>query len=185
MHYHRHSDEERRKWQNPEQILADIGLKPGMTFADIGCGRGFFTIPAAKIIGQTGKVLASDIDSESIEMLKEKAQKENLRNIQTQASKAEDKPICDNCADIVFFGQCLHDFEDPTKALNNARKTVKSGGLLANLDWKKQKMENGPPFDIRFSEERASSLIKKAGFEVVETTSSGPYHYIIKAKPKP
>jgi ubiquinone/menaquinone biosynthesis C-methylase UbiE len=129
-------------------------------------------------------VLASDIDGESIEILKEKAKKENLQNIQTQISKAEDKPICNGCADIVFFGQCLHDFEDPVKALNNARKTVKSNGLLANLDWKKEKMENGPPFDIRFSEEHASALIKEAGFEIVRIKGSGPYHYIITAKPK-
>jgi ubiquinone/menaquinone biosynthesis C-methylase UbiE len=184
MHFHRHSDEERRKWQNPEKILTDICLKPGMTFADIGCGRGFFTIPAAKIVGQMGKVLASDIDSESIDMLKENAQKENLRNIQTHVIKAEDKAICSNCADIIFFGQCLHDFENPVKALNKARETVKPSGLLANLDWKKEKMENGPPFDIRFSEEHASELIKDAGFEISTVKVAGPYHYLITAKPK-
>ncbi len=41
-------EEERRKWQNPEAILAEIGLKPGMTFFDIGCGQGFFLSPRRK-----------------------------------------------------------------------------------------------------------------------------------------
>jgi len=183
MHYHRHSEEERRKWQTPETILSDIGLKPDMTFADIGCGRGFFTIPAAKIVGENGRVLAMDVDEESIGLLNERVKKEDLRNIHTITGKAEDKPTCNCCADIVFFGQCLHDFEDPAKVINNARKTIKPSGLLANLDWKKEKMENGPPFEIRFSEEHASSLIKEAGFEVSQIKGSGPYHYIILAKP--
>jgi ubiquinone/menaquinone biosynthesis C-methylase UbiE len=181
--FHRHTDEERRVWQDPEKILADIGLKPGMTFADIGCGRGFFAIPAARIVGEAGKVLASDVDGESVEMLREKAKKESLGNILTQAGKAEGQPICNGCADVVFFGQCLHDFEDAKKALVNARKAVKPGGLLANLDWKKERMEMGPPFDIRFSEEHASGLIRNAGFDVRSVVAAGPYHYLIVAAP--
>ena len=43
-------EQERRKWQNPEDILAEIGLRSGMTFMDIGCCQGFFTIPAARIV---------------------------------------------------------------------------------------------------------------------------------------
>lgn len=46
--------DEQRKWQNPENILAEIGLRSGMTFMDNGCGQGFFTIPAAKIVGDSG-----------------------------------------------------------------------------------------------------------------------------------
>ena len=65
-------EQERRKWQNPENVLAEIGLKSGMTFADIGCGQGFFTIPAAKIVGESGKVYASDISETNIQKLREK-----------------------------------------------------------------------------------------------------------------
>ena len=50
-------DHERRKWQNPEAILSSIGLRPGFTLIDIGCGSGFFALPAAKIVGKKGKVL--------------------------------------------------------------------------------------------------------------------------------
>lgn len=49
-------ENERGKWQNPEKTLKDIGLKEGKNFADIGCGYGFFTISAAKIVGESGNV---------------------------------------------------------------------------------------------------------------------------------
>ncbi len=55
------NDPERRKMQNPESILIDIGLKPGMIFVDIGCGDGYFALPAARMVGPEGKVIAIDI----------------------------------------------------------------------------------------------------------------------------
>jgi len=182
--FYRHTDEERRKWQDPERILSVSGLKPGMTFADIGCGRGYFTIPAARIVGEKGKVLASDVDPESIGILVQKAKTEGLNNIETKTGKAEEIILCKACADMVFFGQCLHDFEDAQKALLNARKTIKQEGTLINVDWKKHEMDKGPPVDIRFDEEYASGLIRKAGFEIKEIMESGPYHYLIKATPE-
>ena len=44
-------DSERKKTQDPVSILSKAGLKPGMTFVDIGCGQGYFSIPAAKLVG--------------------------------------------------------------------------------------------------------------------------------------
>jgi ubiquinone/menaquinone biosynthesis C-methylase UbiE len=72
-------EQERRKWQNPEDILSEIGLLHGMTFTDIGCGQGFFTVPAAKIVGNGGKIYASDISQVNIQKLREKVDAAGLR----------------------------------------------------------------------------------------------------------
>jgi ubiquinone/menaquinone biosynthesis C-methylase UbiE len=60
----------RRSWYSPEAILQD--LHSGMTFMDIGCGDGFFSILAAKKIGEKGKVYAVDSDAFGIEKLSTK-----------------------------------------------------------------------------------------------------------------
>ncbi len=134
----RHIDEvERRKWQNPEAILAGIGLKAGLTFMDIGCGSGFFALPAARIVGESGKVYGVDKDGESISNLKKLAGREGLNNLDLTIGKAEDVIKCEACADIIFFGIVLHDFENPVRVLENARKMLKLDGRLVNLDWKK------------------------------------------------
>jgi predicted methyltransferase len=67
------SDEERRKWQDPEAILADMGLKAGNTFTDIGCGNGYFALPAARIVGAGGKVYGVDKNAAFIDELKQRA----------------------------------------------------------------------------------------------------------------
>lgn len=174
---------ERRKWQDPEAILSEAGLEPGATFVDIGCGEGFFALPAARMVGEAGKVYATDISSAAINQLKERAAKEGLRNLETRAGKAEETVPCQSCADIVFFGIVLHDFADPVKVLSNASKMLKPAGKLVNLDWKKQPMSLGPPLFKRFSEEQAIKLIESVGFRVTDVTDSGSYHYLIIARP--
>ena len=138
----------------------------GMVFVDVGCGDGFFSILAAKKVGEKGRVYAVDSDASAIEKLNRKAQAEGLKNIVSKVGSAEETVFCVGCADFVFFSMVLHDFADPAKVLQNARKMVKPTGTLVDLDWKKQEMPFGPPLKIRFSEDHASSLIHDAGFRV-------------------
>jgi ubiquinone/menaquinone biosynthesis C-methylase UbiE len=171
----------RRSWYNPEAILQD--LDQGMTFVDVGCGDGFFSLLAAKKVGDNGKVYAVDIDASAIEKLKNHAKAEGIGNIDAKVGSAEYTVFCVGCADMVFFSMNLHDFDDPAKVLSNALKMVKSTGCLIDLDWKKQQMAFGPPFSIRFSEEKVCELLKNAGFKVDSMVDVGPYHYVVTAKP--
>lgn len=185
MHGHRSfwmPEEIRRQLQNPELILGEIGLKRGMTFVDVGCGEGFFAIPAARIVGEAGKVLAVDASADAISRLKEKADKDCLPNITLSTGTAEDAVLCQACADIVFFGIVLHDFANPGRVLLNARNMLKPSGELVNLDWKKEPMDWGPPLVKRFNEMEATRLVESAGFTVTRKDSGARYHYIIFAK---
>jgi ubiquinone/menaquinone biosynthesis C-methylase UbiE len=173
----------RRNWQNPDVILASIGLKPGFTFLDIGCGDGFFAIPAAKVVGEKGVVYGLDKDEEAIDRLGERARTEGLLNLRLKVGEAEETVLCRGCADIVFFGIVLHDFDSAPKVLSNAKKMLKPDGRLVDLDWKKEPMNLGPPLRIRFSEEEAANLIKKAGLKIETVNVSEPYHYVIVARP--
>jgi len=170
----------RRSWYNPEAILQD--LQSGMVFADIGCGDGFFSILAAKKVGEKGKVYSVDIDPSAIERLNHQARAESLRNIITKVGAAEEAVFCSKCADFIFYSMVLHDFAEPAKVLLNAKHMIKETGRLIDLDWKKQEMPFGPPTRIRFSEEQASELIQEAGFQVESAKDVGQHHYVVKAK---
>jgi ubiquinone/menaquinone biosynthesis C-methylase UbiE len=170
----------RRSWYNPDAILQD--LKESMTFADIGCGDGYFTILAAKKVGENGKVCAVDIDPSGIEKLKNKAKAEGLTNINAQVGKAEETVFCRGCVDIVFYSMDLHDFNDAEKVLLNAKQMLKPKGWLIDLDWKKKPMPFGPPVAIRFSEQHVADLLRVAGLSIADVKDAGPYHYVLTAK---
>jgi ubiquinone/menaquinone biosynthesis C-methylase UbiE len=175
-------EKERRRWQDPVAILNDLGLKRGQTFVDVGCGDGFFAIPAAEIVGKKGRVFAVDIDEDAIARLMKTAAAKGLENVETKVGRAEETVFCSSCADMVFFGIVLHDFDAPLEVLENARRMLKAGGQLVDLDWKKQVMQIGPPVHVRFSEQEAEKFIEKQGFRVKKRMEVGPYHYIIVAE---
>jgi ubiquinone/menaquinone biosynthesis C-methylase UbiE len=172
-----------RKWHHPEISLESLGLREGMTFMDIGCGYGFFTILAAQKVGETGEVFAVDIDADSMDELKRVAAENGLKNIHTEVAEAEETVFCRECADMVFYNTVLHDFRDPAKVLLNANAMLKPSGKLVNVDWKKKSTAFGPPLHIRFSEEEAAHLIKQAGFTIESVKNLGSNFYIVIAKP--
>ncbi len=184
MSSHRYvEDAVRRKWHEPETTLREIGLRAGMVFMDIGCGDGFFAVPAARLVGEKGKVYALDADASTINKLKHEARDKDLRNLNAAVGAAEEVVFCNECADMVFYSIVLHDFRDPAKVLHNAKRMIKPSGVLVNLDWKKKPMSFGPPVRIRFSEEQSANLIKAAGFRIQSVRDVGRYHYIVTAKP--
>ena len=125
------------------------------------------------------------IDDQAIARLRLRAALEKLTNIELIIGPAEKALPCEGCADIVFFGIVLHDFDNPAAVLQNARKTLKPTGRLVDLDWQKIRMDFGPPVAKRFSPETAAQLIKSAGFKVLETRDSGRYFYLLIAAAAP
>jgi ubiquinone/menaquinone biosynthesis C-methylase UbiE len=172
-------DPDRRRWQDPEEILTLIGLGEGMVFVDIGCGEGYFAIPAARRVGPSGKVFAVDINTESIGRLHTRAEEEGMKNLYVQAGEAETTLFCEGCADIAFFGIDLHDFRNPLAVLRNAERMLGPEGRIADLDWKDQPMVLGPPLEKRFSVEKAGNHMETVGLRIVSVQDAGPYHYLI------
>jgi ubiquinone/menaquinone biosynthesis C-methylase UbiE len=184
-HRHPHHDEsQRRLWQHPESILTGVGVLPGETFIDVGCGDGFFALPAARMVGPLGSVYGIDIDADALDLLRQKAFHEGIDNILLQHGMAEEVVVCRNCADVVFFGIDLHDFSDPGRVLANARRMVKPSGVVVDVDWKKEPLPVGPPEKKKFAPEYASSLMEEAGLVVERVEESGVYHYMIVARPE-
>jgi len=174
-------DPERKKWQDPEKIFSAIGLEQGMVFVDPGCGEGYFALPASRRVGPGGRVYAFDINADAVETLQVQAKAEGMDNIIAGVGEAETSVVCDGCADIVFFGIDLHDFQDPLQVLMNAKRMLKPTGRLADLDWKDIPMDLGPPLEKRFSISKAKQLIESVGLSVVSVQDAGPYHYLILA----
>ncbi len=170
MHNHkfRYDNNERRKILSPEAILKLTELTSGMVFLDIGSNNGYFSLPAAQIIGPTGKVNAIDIDSVALQDLKDTALEHGIQNIRTFNIAAEDLKSHQFDSDIIFFGTVLHDLKDPLKALINARDNLVKDGIIYNLDWQKHDSSIGPPFEIRFSKEYTAELTAKAGLKIVD-----------------
>jgi demethylmenaquinone methyltransferase/2-methoxy-6-polyprenyl-1,4-benzoquinol methylase len=71
-----------RQWlSDPVKTLRGADIKPGQTVLEVGCGTGFFTIPAAQLIGDQGCLVAMDVSSGFIEQVSKKVQLADLKNV--------------------------------------------------------------------------------------------------------
>jgi ubiquinone/menaquinone biosynthesis C-methylase UbiE len=71
-----------RKWlMNPDKTLQIANLQPSQTVLEVGCGTGFFTIPAAQMIGDRGCLIAMDASAGFLKEVTQKVQKANLNNV--------------------------------------------------------------------------------------------------------
>jgi demethylmenaquinone methyltransferase/2-methoxy-6-polyprenyl-1,4-benzoquinol methylase len=71
-----------RRWlMNPIKTLQGAGIQPGQTILEVGCGTGFFTIPAAKLIGDNGSLIAMDPLAGFIEQVSKKVKAAELKNV--------------------------------------------------------------------------------------------------------
>lgn len=181
-HHHKfiYSEDERRKYEQPESILLSAGLKSGMTFIDIGCNDGFFTVPAAKIVGQRGRVLASDIDDEALLRLNDKLRQAGITNTKTYKSWGEEFLPETGIADLIFFGIVLHDFYDPIAVLNNCREMLVSQGSIYDFGWRKRASKMGPPLEKRLSEKQVEKMANEAGLKVIGSSILGEDFYSVR-----
>lgn len=169
-------DVERLTYLNPVSFLAQIGLKKGMTVADIGCGTGFFTTSLAEHVGEQGKVYAVDVVDEMLEVVNEKIKRLSLANVETRQSKENNIPLPNSEVDLAFTLAVFHEFDD-TATLDEIKRVLKDEGIFVVIDWKKEDADKGPPKDHRVSEEEVKQKVSELGFSFEKTFSPGQYHY--------
>jgi SAM-dependent methyltransferase len=92
--------QERMYWQMPLRVMDELGIREGMSVADVGAGIGYFTLKLSKKVGKTGKVFASDIDKDALAFLDERRREAGLENIAIIHGRADDPLIPEESADL-------------------------------------------------------------------------------------
>ena len=167
--------EDRKIWQNPEEILETLRIKPDIVAADLGCGSGFFTIPLSK---EVKKVYAIDVQKKMLEFLQEKIRRLRIRNIEPLLSTGNDIPLEDDSVDLLMSMNTLHEFDDKKRMAKQIRRVLKQGGVAVIADFKKKNRGFGPPLAIRLSKQQAINLFEQSGFTILQTKEL-KYHYVL------
>jgi len=125
-----------KRWlrEEGEAFLKDIGIRKGQTILDFGCGVGHYTIPAAKVVGEEGKIYAIDKDGNVLDQLIQIAESEGLKNVLPIKTSGDFKIELENeSVDVVLLYDVLHymNVKERRKIYGEVHRILKSGGFFS------------------------------------------------------
>lgn len=175
---------ERESEENPDLAVSLLGLKSGMTVADIGAGVGYYSIRFAAKVGATGKVFATDLQPEMLRLLRKRLDREKITNIEpVQGSETESK-LPDQSIDMVVLVDVYHEFSEPRKMLASIRQALKPDGRLVLLEFRKE----DPRVPIREEHKMSVAVVKQElaadGFTLDKLVTDLPWQHIFFFKKK-
>jgi ubiquinone/menaquinone biosynthesis C-methylase UbiE len=127
---------ERIQEENPEEMLEQLKVQPGMTVCDMGCGDGYYTIELARRVGPTGKVIAVDIQPEMLQELSRRCEQNNLKNVDMILGLPHDPKLPEGKLDLILMVDVYHEFSNPIEMLDSMRKSLKKDGRIALVEFR-------------------------------------------------
>ena len=150
-----HLDSRIRRWvQNPLKILTPY-IKKGMTAMDLGCGPGFFTLDMAGLVGDSGRVIAADLQEGMLQKLKTKIEGSGLEGRITLHRCSEKGIGFSDKVDFVLAFYLVHEVPDQAQLFTELASMLTQGGRVLVVE---------PPFHVSKSAfKRTLALAEKAG----------------------
>ena len=151
-----------------------------MLVADFGAGAGFYSIPAAQLVGSSGRVYALDIRKEMLEIVRSKARQARLLNIEIVRANLEElhgSKLKDQTIDRVIVSNILFQVDNKNEMIAECYRVLKPRGTLLVVEWEKGASISLPPAQHMISKERATELFTSSGFTMEKEFFAGDKHY--------
>ena len=170
---------ERDDEERASESFRQLQLVEGQTICDLGCGNGYWTLPMAKKVGETGKVFAVDIQSEMLRKLRVRAAKFKLNNIEPVLGKVDDPNLPPGSVDLLLMVDVYHEFSHPESMLWGIRQSLKPTGVVALLEYR----EEDPQVPIKPLHKMSKTQIMKEyqanGFKLVREYNKLPWQHLM------
>ena len=153
----------------PDILLQRLGIRPGSTILDLGCGNGFFTFPAAAGMGPEGMVIAADTSAEMLSLLNRRMPMDTVQVLNCEEVSLD---VEDATVDATVAIALYHEFKSARENLIEIHRVLKPGGRLMLLDWDPEHAtERGPQVDHRVPLATVLSDLEATNFLVDSTES--------------
>jgi len=117
--------------RDPYKALESAGLEAGQRVLEVGCGPGFFTVPAASIVGEKGSVLALDVNPLAVEQVQQKIDEAGVNNAEVILANAARTDLPDQSFDLAFVFGVAHPIGGMEAIWDELHRLLKVDGTLA------------------------------------------------------
>ncbi len=149
--------DEREEEERLTLLIRSLDLKPGMVVADIGAGSGVISILMAERVLPDGKVLAVDVQQEMLDRLRENTKRMKITNVEPVKGTQQTTSLKPGSVDLAIMVDVYHELEFPYEMLLDLSKSLKPGGRIAFVEYRKE----DPDVPIKLVHKMSEAQVKK------------------------
>jgi SAM-dependent methyltransferase len=140
-----HDEKERDAAGESSQLVRLLGIKSGMTIADIGAGGGYYVVRLSPVVGAGGRVIAEDIKPEYLRSLRKRVRDLGLQNVVVSLGEPHDPRLPVDSLDVAILVHMYHEIAQPYALLYNLVPALKLGARVGIVDAFAPTSEHGTP----------------------------------------
>jgi SAM-dependent methyltransferase len=143
-----HDEKERDAAGEPRQLVGLLGIKSGMTVADIGAGSGYYVVRLSPIVGPRGRIIAEDVIPEYLHGLRDRVRERGLQNVVVSRGEPHDPRLPAGSLDVAILVHMYHEIAQPFGLLYNLVPALKPDARVGIVDAYGPTSEHGTPPDL-------------------------------------
>jgi SAM-dependent methyltransferase len=170
---------ERLEEEEPDLAISRLKIAPGSTVADIGAGSGYMTVRLAQRVGPTGKVFATDVQPQMLQMLATRLAEKRITNVTLVQGAVDDPRLPPLSVDLELMVDVYHELSQPQAMLRGLREALKPGGRLVLLEYRKEDPRIPIKFEHKMSVAEAKLEVEHEGFTLTTVDEALPWQHIL------
>ncbi len=171
---------ERAKEEAPEKLVKALDVKEGMVIADVGAGSGYHTFMLAPLVGEKGKVIASDIQQQMLDIITKKAKELKVTNVETVKGTTTDPKLPAAKVDLILMVDVYHEFEFPYEMTEKMVEALKPGGRLVFVEFRLEDQKVPIKLVHKMSERQViKEMVPFKEMQHTKTVDTLPWQHVI------
>ncbi|MFV2068015.1 MAG: class I SAM-dependent methyltransferase [Pirellulales bacterium] len=171
--------ESREREEECSTLLTSLGVRPGQTVCDIGCGNGFYTLRLARMVGKEGTVLAVDIQPQMLDLLRFRAKQAAAGNVMPILGTSIDPKLPTDAIDLVLLVDVYHEMSHPEVMLRAIYKSLKPTGELVLVEFRAEDPKVPIKRLHKMSKQQVLKEIVPNGFRLVRQFDELPWQHVM------
>jgi len=165
--------------EDPDRAVDVLKIEKGATVADVGAGSGYMTVKLSKKVGPQGKVYANDIQQGMLDLLNKRLTKAKITNVSLVLGTQDDPRLPPEALDLVLMVDVYHELSQPQAMLQKVRASLKPGGRLVLLEYRKEDPSIPIKPEHKMSVADAKLEVEAEGFKLTKTNEDLPRQHIL------
>ncbi len=170
---------EREEEEAPDVALNVLKIPKGASVADIGAGSGYLTVRLAARVGPTGRVFANDVQPQMLSMLARRLSDRKITNVTLVEGTFDDPKLPPASIDLALMVDVYHEFSQPQAMLRRLRESLKPGGRLVLLEYRKEDPTVPIKPEHKMSVAEAKMEVEAEGFTLSKVDETLPRQHIL------